>query len=94
MSDARKNVRLKDGYGVPIFADGSIRLTIETIDGEFVMMIAVAVRGDTRDAQEAYIDEKRAEVLAYVDLINKGIDAEALAAKLAEIPARSTEQEG
>lgn len=71
-----KKVRLKEGYGLPFFADGTIRNTIETIDGEAVMHLAVTARGETVEEQTEHFNAERLRFARYCDLINLGIDAE------------------
>ena len=77
MSDTpMKKVRLKEGYGLPFFADGTIRNTIETVDGEPVIHIAVTAVGKTQEEQNKHFHAERLRFARLCDLINRGIDAE------------------
>lgn len=62
---------IKEGYGIPIFADGSVRFTVLK-DGQHHFSVAHGVRGLGPRAQEANIEEGRAKLQAFVDLANAG----------------------
>ncbi len=62
---------LKEGYALPIFADGSVRFGVLD-NGKHVFSVAHGVRGDTREAQEEDIAAGRARLQELLDAANRG----------------------
>jgi len=69
-----KKLTIKDGYSVPIIATGSVYLTVQTHDGEYVFTVNVQVVGDTRQEQEEFICDARIKLAGYLDMINHSLD--------------------
>jgi hypothetical protein len=65
-----KKLHLLPEYSMPIFADGNIFLRVDDEDGKRVITHAVAVRGDTREEQEAFIEKQREQLGRYIAMFN------------------------